>query len=177
MECQHTWKPAGIKYKGTELNVIHGRAQIRLLGIRYNMWLDSTAQRRYVMDRITDMACFLRKNRDLSIENSLRLIECTLDPLLAFSGPVIIWLEKEFKRLTAAFVRCNKEAWQMSPNTSTALFNFPKDQGGLQIKMPRAITKLTKDDQQPVLLLPARWCPDTLPVFDMEDCGKGHTRE
>jgi len=52
---------------------------------------------------------------------------------------VIIWPEKEFKRLTAAFVRCNKEAWQMSPNTSTALFTFPKDQGGLQIKMPRAI--------------------------------------
>jgi len=27
----------------------------------------------------------------------------------------------------------------MSPNTSTALFTFPKDPGGLQIKMPRAI--------------------------------------
>jgi len=27
----------------------------------------------------------------------------------------------------------------MSPNTSTALFTFPKDRGGLQIKMPRAI--------------------------------------
>jgi len=56
---------------------------------------------------------FLRKNRDLSIENSLRLIERTLSPLLAFSGLVIIWLEKEFKRLTAAFIKCNKEAWQM----------------------------------------------------------------
>jgi len=88
------------------------------------------------MDGITELACFLRKYRDLSIENSLRLIECTLAPLLAFSGPVIIWPEKEFKQL---FVRCNKEAWQMSPNTSTALFTFPKDQGGLQIKMPRAI--------------------------------------
>jgi len=87
------------------------------------------------------MACFLRKNRDLSIENSLRLIECTLAPLLAFSGPVIIWPEKEFKRLTAALVRCNKEAWKMSPNTSTALFTFPKDQGGFEIilKIPRAI--------------------------------------
>jgi len=51
---------------------------------------------------------------------------------MAFSGPVITWPEKEFKKLTAAFVRCNKEAWQMSPNTSTAL-------GGLQIKMPKAI--------------------------------------
>jgi len=94
------------------------------------MWLDSTAQRRYVMNGITEMACFLRKNRDLSIENGLRLIECTLAPLLTFSGPVIIWPEKEFKKLTAAFVRCNKEAWQMSPNTSTALFTFPKDLGG-----------------------------------------------
>ena len=27
----------------------------------------------------------------------------------------------------------------MSPNTSTALFTFTKDQGGLQIKLPRAI--------------------------------------
>jgi len=85
------------------------------------------------------MAFFLRKNRDLSIENSMRLVECTLGTLLAFSGPVITWQEKEFKQLTAAFVRCNKEAWHMSPNTSTALSTFPRDQGGLQIKMPRAI--------------------------------------
>jgi len=113
------------------LKVIHGRTPIRLLGIRHNMWLDSTAQRRYVMDGITELACFLRKNRNLSIENSLRLIECTLAPLLVFSGPVIIWPDQEFERLTAAFVRCDKEAWQMSPNTSTALLIFPKDQGGL----------------------------------------------
>ena len=77
------------EYNG--MKVIHGKMPIRFLGIRYNIWLDSTAQRRYVMDGITELACFLRKNRDLSIENSLRLIECTLAPLLAFSGPVIIW--------------------------------------------------------------------------------------
>jgi len=45
--------------------------------------------------------------------------------LLAFSKPVIIWPEKEFKQLAAAIVRCNKEAWHISPNTSTALFTFP----------------------------------------------------
>ena len=86
------------------------------------MWLDSAAQRRYVMDGITELACFLRKNKDLSIENSFRLVDCTLRLalLMSFSGPVITWPEKEFKKLTAAFVRCNKEAWQMSPNTSTA---------------------------------------------------------
>jgi len=39
-------------------------------------------------------------------------------------------------------------------------------------------TKLTKDDQQPVLLLPARWWPDTLPQsLKVEDGGKGHTSE
>ena len=103
------------------------------------MWLDSTTQRRYVMDEITELACVLRKNRDPTIENSLRLIECTLAPLPAFLGPVIMCPEKEFKRLTAAFVQCHQEAWQMSPNTSTALFTFPKDRGGLQVKMPRAM--------------------------------------
>jgi len=139
LECKHAWKPSGIKYNGTSLKVLHGKTPIRLLGFRYNMWLDSTAQRRYVLDGTTELACFLRKNRDLTIGNSLRLIECTLAPLRAFSGPVIIWPEKEFKRLCAAFVQCHKEAWQMSPNTSTPLFTLPKDRGGLQIKMPRAI--------------------------------------
>ena len=60
-------------------------------------------------------------------------------PSSLVDGAAITWPEKEFKKLTAAFVRCNKEAWQMSPNTSTALFTFPKDRGGLQIKMPKAI--------------------------------------
>jgi len=132
------------------------------------------------MDGITEMACFLRKNRDLLFENGLRLIDCTLGPLLAFSGPVMIWPEKESKKLTAAFVRCNKEAWQMSPNTSTALFTFPKDLGGLQIKMPRAIicsatwVQLTRccqfDDGTPQLA--EITCKDALEqhgCLDMED--------
>ena len=111
LECQRTWMPAGIQCKGTDLKVIHGRAPIRLLGIWYNMWLDSAAHKRYDMDGITEMTYFLRKNRDPAIENSLRLVECSLAPLLAFSGLVIIWPEKELKQLTAAFVRRNKEAW------------------------------------------------------------------
>ena len=115
LECKHTWKPSGIKYNATALKVTHGKTPIRLLGIRYNMWLDSAAQRRYVMDGITEMACFLRKNSTnrqthLYIENGLRLIDCTPGPLLAFSGPVIIWPEKQFKKFSAAFVKCNKEA-------------------------------------------------------------------
>ena len=81
LECKHVWKPVGVKYNGTTLKVTHGKTPIRLLGIRYNTWLDSTAQRRYAMDGITEMACFLRKSRDLSIEIGLRLIDCTLGPL------------------------------------------------------------------------------------------------
>jgi len=41
-------------------------------------------------------------------------------------------------------------------------------------------TKLMKVDQQPVLLLPARWWPDTLPEFESGGWwqrGKGHTSE
>ena len=32
----------------------------------------------------------------------------------------------------------------------------------------KLVTKLTKDDQQPVLLLSARWWPDMLPEFESE---------
>jgi len=77
LECKHAWKPVGIKYNGTALKVTHGKTPIRLLGIRYNMWLDSTAQRRYIMDGITEMACCLRKNRDLSIETGNRMHPCS----------------------------------------------------------------------------------------------------
>jgi len=28
LECKHAWKPSGIKYKGTDLKVIHGRTPI-----------------------------------------------------------------------------------------------------------------------------------------------------
>ena len=54
LECKHAWNPSGIKYDAIALKVIHGKTPIRLLGIRYNMWLDSAAQRRYVMDGITE---------------------------------------------------------------------------------------------------------------------------
>ena len=45
---------------------------------------------------------------------------------------------------TCASFRCHMNSTvtciaQMSPNTSTALFTFPTDLGGLQIKLPRAI--------------------------------------
>ena len=38
-------------------------------------------------------------------------------------------------------------------------------------------TKLTKDDQQPVLLLPARWGLTHCQSLKVEDEGKGHTSE
>jgi len=128
LECQHTWIPAGIQYKGTDLKVIHGRAPIRLLGIRYNMWLDSTAHRRYVMDEITEMACFLRENRDLSIENSLRLIECTLAPLLAFSGPVITWPDSGERIQTTFGSLCKMQKGSLAYVTQNVhgTFYFPQ---------------------------------------------------
>jgi len=136
METRGYWIKGTLRPQGCSR---HGRSPLRLLGIRYNMWLVSKAQRRYVLDGITEMACYLQKNRDVSIQNSLKLVECTLAPLLAFSNLVIIWPEKEFKYFTAAFVRCNEEAWHMSPNTSTALLTFPRTMGGLQINLPLAI--------------------------------------
>jgi len=41
-----------------------------------------------------------------------------------------------------------------------------KGQGWQNWTDEKLATKLTKDDQQPVLLLPARWWPDTLPEFE-----------
>ena len=89
------------------------------------MWLDSAAQRRYVMDGMTEMACFLRKNKDLSIENSLRLVDCTLAPLMAFSGPVITWPEKEFKKLQESDGRFAMGHLQCCPVVFDA-YGFPR---------------------------------------------------
>jgi len=43
-------------------------------------------------------------------------------------------------------------------------------------KIRLIVTRLTKDDQQLVLLLPARWWPDTLPKFE-KSSGNVHKRE
>ena len=102
------------------------------------MWPDSTAQRRYVMDGITELACFLRKNRDLSIENSLRLSECTLAPSLLGTGDNLAG--KRVQKTHGSLCQMQQGGLADVNETSTALFTFPKDRGGLQIKMPRAIT-------------------------------------
>jgi len=77
------------------------------------------------MDGMTEMACFLRKNKDLSIENSLRLVDCTLAPLMAFSGPVITWPEKEFKKLQESDGRFAMGHLQCCPVVFDA-YGFPR---------------------------------------------------
>jgi len=50
-------------------------------------------------------------------------------------------------------------------------------QGWQNWTVEKPATKLMKDDQQPVLLLPARWWPDMLPEFESGGCWqRPHTR-
>jgi len=82
------------------------------------------------------------------------------------------------------YVESVKDArWSMSPQEAgdglESIIEFqvqikghkPRDyedkwQGWQNWTDEKLATKLTKDDQQPVLLLPARWWPDTLPEFE-----------
>jgi len=48
------------------------------------------------------------------------------------------------------------------------MYSIVKWQGWQNWTDVKLATKLTKDDQQPVLLLPARWWPYTLPQFESE---------
>ena len=50
LECTHTWVPQGILYQDELLKTVHGKTATRLLGVHYNMWLDSDSQRRKAID-------------------------------------------------------------------------------------------------------------------------------
>ena len=82
------------------------------------------------------MAAYLHKNEDLRIDQALKVVSMCLPLLLAFSRPMVQWPEADFKTLTAIWLRAYKNAWGLSRSTATGLLTFPKEQGGLQVKLP-----------------------------------------
>ena len=135
-QCFEAWIPSGISYQGEDLKTVHGHAPVRLLGIHHNMWLDAKSQRRKVIDGTIEVAAYLYKNDNLRIDQRLKVISMCLPSLFSFSAPLIDWPESDLKTLTAIWVRAYKNAWNLGKSTATCLFTFPREKGGLQVKLP-----------------------------------------
>jgi len=104
-QCATSWSPKDIEYEGVRLKTTPGSSTTRLLGIHQSMWLDSSAQRRKVIDGAIEVASYLRKNEDLRIDQALKVVSMCLPPLFYFSAPLIRWPEADFKILTAVWLR------------------------------------------------------------------------
>ena len=100
------------------------------------MWLDSSAQRRKVIDGAIEEASYLRKNEDLRIDQALKVVSMCLPPLFSFSAPLTRWPEADFKILTAVWLRAYKNALNKGSSTAACLLTFPRENGGLQVKLP-----------------------------------------
>jgi len=109
---------------------------LRLLGIRQSVWLDSSVQRRKVIDRAIEVASYLRKNEDLRIDQALKVVSMCLPSLFSFSVLLIRWPEADFKTVTAIWLRAYKNAWNIDRSTAACLLTFPRENGGLQVKLP-----------------------------------------
>jgi len=70
-QCATTWFPKNSRYEEIQLQTVLGKSTTRLLGIHQNMWLDSSAQRRKVIDGAIEVAAYLHKNEDLRIDQAL----------------------------------------------------------------------------------------------------------
>ena len=57
-------------------------------------------------------------------------------PLFSLSAPIIRWPEADFKTLTAVWLRAYKNAWNIGRSTAACLLTFPRENGGLQVKLP-----------------------------------------
>jgi len=136
IQCAKSWTPRGIAYQDENLKVVHGRTPTRLLGIHHNMWLDTKAQRRKVIDAAIEVAAYPYKNENLRIDQRLKVISMCLPSLFSFSAPLIDWPEADLKILTSVWVRAYKNAWNLTRGTATCLFTYPREQGGLQVKLP-----------------------------------------
>jgi len=100
------------------------------------MWLDAKSQRRKVIDGTIEVAAFLYKNKNLRIDQRLKVISMCLPSLFSFSAPLIDWPESDLKILTSIWVRAYKNAWNLGKSTATCLFTLPREKGGLQVKLP-----------------------------------------
>jgi len=134
-QCLQSWIPHGIRYQGEELKKVHGKTPIRLLDIHHNMWLDAKSQRRKVIDAAIEVAAHLYKNDNPRIDQRLKVISMCLPSLFSFAAPLIDWPESDLKLLTAVWVRAYKNVWNLGKSTATCLFTFPREKGGLQVKL------------------------------------------
>jgi len=100
------------------------------------MWLDSSAQRRKVIDGAIEVAALIHKNQDLRIDQALKVVSMCLPSLFPFSAPLIRWPEEDVKVLTGIWLRAYKNAWKISRSTAACLLTFPRENGGLQVKLP-----------------------------------------
>jgi len=100
------------------------------------MWLDSSFQRRKVIDGTVEVASYLRKNEDLRIDQALKVVSMCLSSLLSFSAALIRWLEKDFKTVTVIWLRAYQNAWNIGRSTAACLLTFPRENAGLQVKLP-----------------------------------------
>ena len=125
-QCATTWIPENIKYEGIELKAVPGKSTTRLLGIHQNMWLDSSAHRRKVIDGAIKVADYLHKNEDLRIDQALKVISMCLPSLFAFSAHLIRWPKADFKALTSIWLRAYTNAWNIGRSTAACLLLFPK---------------------------------------------------
>jgi len=136
IQCLKSWIPNDIWYQGEELKTVHGKTPIWLLGMHHNIWLDAMTQRPKVIDAAIEVVAYLYKNDNFRINQRLKVISMCLPSLFSFSAPIIDWPESDLKLLTAVWVRAYKNAWNLGKSTATCLFAFPREKGGLQVKLP-----------------------------------------
>ena len=79
---------------------------------------------------------YLYKNGDLRIDQRLKVISMCMPSLFSFSAPLIDWPESNLKLLTTVWVKAYKNTWNLGKSTATCLFTFPREKGGLQVKLP-----------------------------------------
>jgi len=135
-QCAITWIPKDIKYEGIQLKTIPGRSITRLPDIHQSMWLNSLVQRRKVLDDAIEVATHLRKNENPRMGQARKVVSMCLLSFFSFSAPLIWWLEADFKTLTAVWLRAYKNAWNIGRSTAACLLTFPRENGGLQVKLP-----------------------------------------
>jgi len=112
-QCFKSWIPHCIWYQGEVLKTVHGKTPIRLLGIHHNMWLDAKSQRRKAIDAAIEVAAYLYKDKNLRIDQRLKVISMCLPFLFSFSEPLIDWPESDLKLLTAGANRASSKATKL----------------------------------------------------------------
>lgn len=140
--CSCDWRPDPVHYGQVPLPFVSGRQPTRFLGIHSNLLGDCTEQVALVFEKTVELITFLYSS-PLTRRQNLLVMERTFQSTFRFPSGIVPWSWKNITTLERMWLRAYKIVWGLHAGTASDILTRPKDDGGLQVRLPLSVLTCT----------------------------------